>query len=134
MPKVRNTKQRQIILRVLKGTNTHPTADWLYQKVKDKIPNISLGTVYRNLGVLKEQELIQELRHAGSQSRYDGNPQPHYHFFCLDCGRVEDVILPYSEQMDQDFQSQMPEYAVFGHKTEFYGCCPDCKKRKQEEE
>ena len=127
MSKARNTKQRQIILEVLKGTNTHPTADWLYQMVREKMPNVSLGTVYRNLGVLKDQEVIQELRHAGNQSRYDGNPQPHYHFFCIDCGSVNDVSIPYCDETEKCIQQSMSEYEVRGHNTEFYGLCPKCK-------
>lgn len=129
MPKPRNTKQRQLILDVLRGTTSHPTADWLYHQVRTKMPNVSLGTVYRNLGVLKEQELIQELRHTGSQSRYDGNPRPHYHFFCLQCDRIDDVPLDYSAGPEKAFQEQLPEYVVLGHNTEFYGLCPDCKSK-----
>jgi Fe2+ or Zn2+ uptake regulation protein len=128
IPKARNTKQRQVILEVLRGTNTHPTADWLYQKVRERIPNVSLGTVYRNLGVLKDQEVIQELRHAGCQSRYDGNPQPHYHFFCLDCGRVDNVSIPYCAETEKSIKKAMSGYDIKGHNTEFYGLCPDCTK------
>jgi len=133
MAKPRNTKQRQLILQVLQETNTHPTADWVYQRVRDRIPNVSLGTVYRNLGVLKDQQVIQELRHAGSQGRYDGNPHPHYHFFCQACDRVDDVTLIYSDEIIKDFLNQMPGYTVLGHNTEFYGLCPDCKDYEIEE-
>lgn len=132
MSKARNTKQRQLILETLQKTDTHPTADWIYQKVRDKMPNVSLGTVYRNLGVLKEQQIIQELHHAGSQSRYDGNPHPHYHFFCLGCGRVDDVPGLYSEEVDCKFTCNMPDYAVLGHNVEFYGLCPECNKSTHE--
>lgn len=129
MPKARNTRQRQLILEVLKDTKSHPTADWLYQRVREQMPNVSLGTVYRNLGVLKEQQVIQELRHAGNQSRYDGNPHPHYHFFCTDCGRVDDVTLDYTEEAEKWIEDQMPGYDIKGHNTEFYGICPDCKQK-----
>lgn len=132
MSKARNTKQRQLILEVLQSTATHPTADWLYRKVRDRMPNVSLGTVYRNLGVLKEQRVIQELHHAGSQSRYDGNPRPHYHFFCLGCGRVDDVPGHYSQAADRQYESYMPGYTFLGHTTDFYGLCPACHKADQE--
>lgn len=134
MAKPRNTKQRQLILNVLKGTKSHPSADWVYQQVQEVMPNVSLGTVYRNLGVLKKQELIQELRHTGSQSRYDGNPLPHYHFFCINCDRIDDVPLDYREDIEGIIRGQMPEYVVLGHSTDFFGLCPKCKDKKRRSE
>ncbi|HOB35558.1 MAG: transcriptional repressor [Firmicutes bacterium] len=127
MSRPRNTKQRQLILEVLRGTTAHPTADWVYQQVRAVLPNVSLGTIYRNLGVLKEQELIQEVRYPGSQARFDGNPEPHYHFFCLNCDRIEDVPLPFCRDAEEAFRQKLPEYEVMGHNTEFFGLCPDCK-------
>lgn len=134
MARPRNTKQRQLILEVLRSTKSHPSADWVYQQVRRCIPNISLGTVYRNLGFLKEQKLIQELRHTGSQSRYDGNPQPHYHFFCLNCDKIDDVPLESLEIVENVLRKRMPQYEVLGHNTDFYGLCPDCKDKKNREE
>ncbi|MDD4658813.1 MAG: transcriptional repressor [Eubacteriales bacterium] len=130
MVKTRNTKQRQLILEELRGTKSHPSAEWVYQRVKAKLPNISLGTVYRNLAMLKEQEIIQELPRAGSQSRYDSNPNPHYHFLCLECGRIDDVELPYLEKFNLEVAEKLTEYEVLGHFAEFYGLCPQCKKSK----
>src|SRR6056297_3643031 len=87
----RMTKQHKAILRVLKNTESHPTADWIYEQVKKEIPNISLGTVYRNLNVLSELGKIQILDYGSTYSRYDGNPKNHYHFRCEKCGRVYDI-------------------------------------------
>lgn len=126
MTRLRNTKQRQLILEVLRSTYSHPTVDWLYQKVRKEMPNISLGTVYRNLNLLKEQGIIQELRYAGQQSRYDGNPQPHYHLTCTHCQRVMDVDIPVQKQLDQQLKQALPEVDVLGHNLEFYGICPEC--------
>ena len=89
--KKRMTKQRKQILEVLKNTNTHPTADEIYEEVKKEIPNISLGTVYRNLNVLSEMDEIMILDYGSSYSRFDGNPKNHYHFKCEQCGKVFDL-------------------------------------------
>lgn len=128
----RNTKQRQLILEILQGTNSHPTADWVYQRVRDKMPNVSLGTVYRNLGLLKQQHIIQELPQAGGQGRYDGNPRLHYHFYCLNCSRVADVPMPYSTDLDRNAEQNLSGYKLLGHSTEFYGLCPECKNCRAE--
>ncbi|MTI96103.1 MAG: transcriptional repressor [Firmicutes bacterium] len=134
MTKIRNTKQRQLILDLLKGTTAHPSADWLYQRVRETMPNVSLGTVYRNLGILKQQGIIQELRHAGSQCRYDGNPEPHYHFFCDQCDQVEDIEGPNCMDLLANIQSCMPSHTIEGHRLEVYGCCPSCTRKNLEEE
>ena len=86
----RNTYQRTVIYEILRGTDSHPTADWIYEKVKQVIPNISLGTVYRNLRVLKEEGLIIELN-DGKQSRFDARTDNHYHFKCTNCERIYDI-------------------------------------------
>ncbi|MGI6365095.1 MAG: Fur family transcriptional regulator [Bacillota bacterium] len=134
MARPRNTKQRQLILDLLRSTESHPTADWVYQRVRKHIPNISLGTVYRNLSFLKEQNIIQELRHTGSQSRYDGNPRPHYHFFCLSCDKIDDVPLDKWESFESMLRERMPEYEVLGHSIDFFGLCPECKDKTNREE
>ena len=130
MPRLRNTKQRQMILEVLRSTYSHPTVDWLYQRVREEMPNISLGTVYRNLNLLKEQGVIQELRYAGQQSRYDGNSQPHYHLTCNYCQRVMDVDIPVQQQLENQLEKAMPEVEISGHNLEFYGACPQCAGKR----
>jgi len=89
----RMTKQRKAILKILENTDIHPTADWIYEQVKKEIPNISLGTVYRNLNVLSEMGKIMTLDYGSSYSRFDGNPRNHYHFKCEKCEKVFDVEI-----------------------------------------
>lgn len=88
----RNTNQRKVIYEIIKNTHTHPTADWIYEKAKMYIPNISLGTVYRNLRVLKEEGFIIEIN-DGKQSRFDARTDRHYHFRCVKCGSIYDIDL-----------------------------------------
>ena len=73
----RKSKQRQKILGLLKATKSHPTASWIYEKLKHEFPSLSLGNVYRNLSILVEQGCIQELKFGSTFDRYDGNVNPH---------------------------------------------------------
>jgi len=128
----RMTKQRRIILDVLRSTTSHPTADWLYEKVKDKIPNISLGTVYRNLNILKEMNEIMELNYGSTYSRFDGNPQNHYHFVCERCGMGFDMDEEVHREMDRRVEEKTG-FTVRYHRMEFYGTCRECQNEKEEE-
>ena len=120
----RMTKQKRVIFEVLSGTKSHPTADWIYAEAKKQIPDISLGTVYRNLQVLLEDGKIQELNYGKSQSRFDGNPAPHYHFVCMQCGRVLDFDMD-APRVDAAVLAAAPG-AVYSHRLECYGTCKDC--------
>ena len=122
----RKSKQKEAILRVLKGTTSHPSADWVYEQVRREIPNISLGTVYRNLKLLKQEGEILELDLASTLSRFDGNSQDHYHFRCEQCGRIFDVDEPVDEEID-DRVAQKTGLIVSHHRLEFRGLCKDCQ-------
>lgn len=127
MAKTRMTKQRKTILKVLKSTDSHPTADWIYEQVKKDIPNISLGTVYRNLNLLVEKGKINVINYANDQSHYDGNTENHYHFRCKKCGNVYDLDLNLFEKEIDKFVDNNTEFDVDTHRLEFYGICPDCQ-------
>ena len=93
----RNTKQRTRILEVLCKTDEHPTASWIYDQLKPEFPSLSLGTVYRNLGILEEQGKIKKLRSGSTFDRYDAIITPHAHFCCTECGSIYDmkeVLIP----------------------------------------
>ena len=95
MKKSRNTRQRGVILDILRRTGTHPTAESIYRDARKVIPNISLGTVYRNLGFLRDQGLVREIRpNDGGSSRFEGMETPHAHFHCLGCSGLLDIPLP----------------------------------------
>jgi Fur family transcriptional regulator, peroxide stress response regulator len=121
----RMTKQRRVILDVLRDTESHPTADWIYEQVRRVVPRISLGTVYRNLRVLKEKGDIQELNYGSTYSRFDGRIENHYHFVCQTCGRIDDVFLPLGEDIDSKVNKALGGNVDF-HRLEFYGSCADC--------
>lgn len=119
------TKQRQTILNVLRNTTSHPTADWIYEEVRKLIPNISLGTVYRNLGILKEMGEIMELDFGSTFSRYDGNPANHYHFSCVQCGCVYDLEIDPLTSLEKDVEKHSG-HRIHHHRLEFYGVCKNC--------
>ncbi len=98
------------------STKSHPTAEWLYEEVKKEIPNIRLGTVYRNLRLMKRQGEILELEQTGTYRRFDGNPANHYHFRCDECARVFD------ERVEKN-----TGFKVSHHRLEFRGLCRDCQ-------
>lgn len=123
----RMTKQKKLILDILRGTTSHPTAEWVFEQARKKISNISLSTVYRNLNILKNEGEIQELSHACSLGRFDGNPQNHYHFICKACGNVYDVDLPVHHQLDGEV-CRLCGMKVDGHSILFFGRCHKCKK------
>ena len=120
----RLTRQRKVILEALRSVKTHPTADEVYDMVRQELPRISLGTVYRNLEVLSEMGLIQKLEMAGLQKRFDGNPEPHYHIRCSNCGCVRDVDVEMNLDM---MEKNMSGFLVHGYRLEFFGICPDCQ-------
>ncbi|CCO22923.1 Fur family transcriptional regulator [Maridesulfovibrio hydrothermalis] len=120
----RRSKQRELILEELKGLTCHPTADELYELVRKRITNISLGTVYRNLELLAANGVILKIE-TGGKNRFDGTAEPHPHIRCTQCGRVADV-KHHIEAPSLD-ESQSRGYQVQGCSIEYFGLCPDCK-------
>lgn len=129
----RMTKQKRIILEILQSTKTHPTADWVYEQARKQIPDISLGTVYRNLNNLKAMGKIMELSYGSSFSRYDGNSENHYHFHCVECGRVLDLDMPVNRDLEKQVE-ELEGHKVQTHRLEFYGVCRDCVQKKLEQD
>ena len=127
MATLKYSKQRESIKTYLGSTREHPTADTVYMHVKQEYPNISLGTVYRNLSLLSEIGEIQKLSTGIGPDRFDGRPHPHYHFICKDCGSVLDLKLEGLEHINI-LAGQYFDGDIEGHITYFMGKCPTCKK------
>jgi Fur family ferric uptake transcriptional regulator len=126
---MRLTNQRRIIMEQLRSVTTHPTADEIYGMVREKMPRISLGTVYRNLEVLSSLGLVRKLENAAGQKRFDGDMSPHHHIRCEICGKVGDIFdapdIPGIEmKVSTDFQ-------ITGYSLEFTGVCPECRKARE---
>ncbi len=122
----RNTKQREVILKFLMNTRSHPTADDIYDEVREEVPNISKGTVYRNLKVLQEMGQVRELNLDGTKSRFEVAIASHYHFRCENCGRVLDLDVPIHTELDREIAEQTG-LRISHHQLEFRGLCHGCQ-------
>ena len=121
------SRQREAIKEFLCTRKDHPTADVVYLNVSKKYPNISLGTVYRNLTLLADLGEIQRLSMGDGQDHFDADTSEHYHFICQKCGKVIDMEMESIEKIKEiagvNFDGQ-----IAGHVTYFYGTCGECTK------
>lgn len=124
----RETRQREAILQLLRCADSHPTADWIYEEVKKSIPNISKGTVYRNLKVLRDTGKIAELNLSGTVSRYEGRQDNHYHFRCTKCGQIFDLDEPVNKELEEKI-ARKTGFTVSSHQLEFRGICKACQHK-----
>lgn len=126
----KRSRQREYLLKLLQGTDKHPAADWLYNKLKLEFTNLSMGTVYRNLNILLNQNLIQKIDAGSNFDRYDGNIEEHYHFICRKCESIYDLDLEVLEGLNTDV-SRATGFNIENHRLFFYGVCPACSEIKQ---
>ena len=127
---LRSTQQRMVLLEELRSKNNHPSADELYARVRQRLPRISLGTVYRNLEVLSQLGEIQKLELSGSLKRYDGVCNKHYHIRCVQCNRVDDAPIAPLNQVENELYGTTV-FEIIGHNLEFTGLCPDCTQKSE---
>ena len=119
-------RKRDAILSCLRQTTEHPSADWVYAKLKPEIPDLALGTVYRNLTLFKDQGLITSLGTVGGVERFDGNTTPHVHFICTDCSAVIDMPqMAVPKVMEETAQMQIGGRVDTCSLT-FTGQCRNC--------
>lgn len=125
---VKKSRQREAILECLKNRWDHPTADDVYKSVIEQIPNISLGTVYRNLTFLSDKNEIVRISTGLGPDHFDAITTPHCHFICKKCGAVYDIDAPL---MDENFIGHIDKNFMFGdvksYSMKFYGICKNCK-------
>ena len=121
--KYRYSKQRETILQVIQSTVVHPNADWIYIETKKNIPNISLGTVYRNLNQLVESGQILKLKDE-AMIRYDGNIGHHDHFRCSECGKWYDIEI-LDPQLLETFNHKH-KFEIRSVHLELEGICENC--------
>ena len=120
------SRQREVIYRILAGTTAHPTAEWVWQQARRELPNLSLGTVYRNLQILEAQGRIREWTFGPQQARFDANLEPHYHFICSACEAMVDVHEPLPLDLPAA-ASQILGRPVMTYRLEFTGLCEACE-------
>lgn len=125
-PAVRYSKKREAILEAIKSTKEHPSAEWLFQNLKPEYPDLSLGTIYRNLSFFQEQGTIKSVGVVNGQERFDGDLSDHCHFVCTCCNKVVDIHdSPQTSLLSQEVAEK---YAVEIHRAEvlLYGTCQSC--------
>jgi len=125
--KFRSSRQRNRILELLRSTDTHPTADWIFEQIKKDFPKLSLGTVYRNLAILVEQGLVKKIHFGSTFDRFEANTTPHYHLVCESCGKIIDFEMPIYDQLNKQ-ALEFTNFKINYHKLEFFGICQDCSK------
>jgi Fur family peroxide stress response transcriptional regulator len=129
----KRSRQRERILELLQDTGVHPTADWLYNHLKEEFPNLSMGTVYRNLNILVEQGKVDRMDFGSTFDRFDARMGPHYHFICEQCGAIIDLELPIDDSLNRRVDELTP-FQVKRHSIEFYGLCDRCQGNRRDGE
>jgi Fur family ferric uptake transcriptional regulator len=132
MKKRRNSKQRDLILEILRSHGDHPSADEIYLEARKENASLSRGTVYRNLNLLAATGEIRQVKIPGAD-RFDCRLEPHYHLLCTGCGRVVNVPIPYDAGLDCALRARMG-YEIIRHRTVFEGVCPQCRAGQDGEE
>jgi Fur family peroxide stress response transcriptional regulator len=100
------SKKREAILEALRNTTEHPSAEMLYARLKPEFPDLSLGTVYRNLAMFIRDGDAVSVGTVAGQERYDADTHPHAHFICSECGRVLDVCCPCLSALDKEVERE----------------------------
>ena len=131
MKTLKHSRQRDSIMNCLMNRHDHPTADAIYTSIRREFPNISLGTVYRNLNLLADRGEIRRLSCGSGPERFDADTHLHYHFVCGVCGAVYDLPMETDPLIDARAQDCCGG-RIDSHTTYFYGTCGDCLKKEEE--
>ena len=123
----RQSKKRDAMLSLLQNSTDHPSADGIYQRLKRSYPDLSLATVYRNLGQLCGQGLVRRVGTVNGQERYDGRICPHSHFICNRCGSIVDLPLLSPGEDCVERLSVQYGFTVQDCESIVRGLCKDCK-------
>lgn len=124
----RSTRQRHVILGELQKLTSHPTASELYSIVRQQLPKISLGTVYRNLELLARAGTIKKIDSSGREARFDPDISSHHHLRCLECGRVDDAPSP-AEVETAPATVAPAGWELTETRVEHLGVCPVCREK-----
>ena len=122
----RNTTQRSLILEAVKELQCHVTADEVYDTISKKYPNISRGTVYRNLNLLSDIGEIRKVEMPSGADRFDHIIHEHYHARCIKCSRIFDMEMEFIDDLEKKIKDTHG-FEITGHDLIFKGICRDCK-------
>ena len=131
--KTKHFRKRDAILTCLRQTTVHPSAEWIFTQLKPDIPDLSMGTVYRNLTLFKEQGVIASVGTVKGVERFDGNTEPHVHFVCTECGSVLDLgTISVPEELKRKAATETGGQ-VGTCQLSFTGICMECLNDNSEE-
>ncbi len=130
MATLKYSRQREAIKNYLMDRTDHPTADMVYTAIREVYPNISLGTVYRNLTLLEQQGEIIKISCGENSDRFDARTTTHYHFICEECGCVDD-LMDLDPKMINLMAEKSYDGVIHGHQLYFFGKCKCCKDKKE---
>lgn len=129
MKQIKHSEKREALIKLLQSTDSHPDADWIYSHMREIYPNISLGTVYRNLNFLTEQGSILKLSVGTGTEHYDANINTHSHLVCSSCGAIKDIHDIYMDEVFYKIESEH-SIRIDSHCLIFQGLCAECNKLK----
>lgn len=121
--------KREAILRAIQDTDTHPSASWVYERLKPEFPDLSLATVYRNIAEFVKEGLIVSVGNVNGLERYDARVHPHTHFICNCCGAVYD-LCDYDDGIVDSAVTDQTGFCVERHELIFKGLCNKCSAEK----
>ena len=130
MKTMKYSRQREAVKSSLASRCDHPTADMIYEHIREEFPNVSLGTVYRNLNLLVDLGEAIKITCGDGKDHFDITTRNHYHFICTKCSSVSDVPMKLVSELDGIVENSM-NVKVSSHQLNFYGLCDDCMKSNE---
>jgi Fur family peroxide stress response transcriptional regulator len=125
----KNSQKRAAIYKLLSGTRAHPSAEWIYEHLKPDFPSVSLGTVYRNLSLLRDDGLIKSVGTVSGEERFDAAVHEHPHFICEVCGEIIDLEITDDELPKTDDLAEKLGLLVTRRELYYYGTCDKCASK-----
>lgn len=130
MTTLKYSRQREAIKKFLMSRTDHPTADIVYTCLREEFPNISLGTVYRNLSLLSDLGEISKISTGSGAEHYDGNLSDHQHFICTHCHKVYDIQMENLDSFMDIASRNFSAGRIEMCRANFYGTCEECMKNE----
>lgn len=122
----KHSKKRDAILAAIRSTTAHPSAQWVYDQVRESVPDLSLGTVYRNMRQFQQDKLVVSLGVVNGEERFDGDVAPHPHLICEHCGHVYDLPAHFHDGARLGYAVHADGHRIDPCKTVYYGACRHC--------
>lgn len=126
---VKITLQRRFVIESVLNDRTHPCAEDVYFKVKKKLPEISLATVYQTLDLLEREGLLLKISFPDGKSHFDPFIKPHFHFYCENCGKIEDRNVMNENPLKDIIKREKTDFEVKNYTIMVYGFCKKCKSK-----